>query len=502
MATPPLNTFLLPWFSLFMIILMIFIGFKWISFHSKPIKNLPPSPPKLPIIGNLHQLGSNPHSSLQAFSKKHGPVMLIHLGGVPTLVASSAEVAREIMKTHDLSFSSRPSLAIPNILLYGSNDISFSPYGEYWRQLKSIVVLHLLSTTRVKSFQQVREEEMALMIGMLVESNCSLVDLSEMIVSLTNNIICRVAFGRTYHESNFTESLRRLIDVLGVFSVGSFISWLSWVDRLSGLHGRAKKVATELDVFLEGVFEEHVHKEIRVDGKSDAGKDLVDILLEVQKEKTAGFTLQRDNLKVVILDIFGGGIDTTSMAIDWAMSELVKHPRVMKKLQQEVTEIAQGKSVISEEDLEKMEYLKAVIKETLRLHAPLPLLIPRESTQDVKLMGYDISAGTQVIINAWALGRDSTAWEEPTEFRPERFVDNAIDYKGFHFDWIPFGGGRRRCPGIQFGVIIIELALANLVYKFNFALPNGAKNEELDMSEKYGFSLTRTSSLLVKLSAR
>ncbi|KAJ9559482.1 hypothetical protein OSB04_004642 [Centaurea solstitialis] len=502
MAIPSLHAFLLPSFSLIVIILLIFIGFKWISFHSKPKKNLPPSPRRLPIIGNLHQLGSNPHRSLQALSQKHGPIMLIHLGSLPTLIASSADAAREIMKTHDLSFSSRPSLTIPNIVLYGSKDISFSPYGEYWRQLKSIVVLHLLSNTRVKSFRQVREEEMALLIGILEESYGSLVNLSELILSLTNNIICRAAFGRTYHGSKFTDLLRKLMDMLGVFTVGNYISWLSWVDRLSGVEGKAKKIATEFDEFLEGVLEEHINKKKGVDAKSDEGKDLVDILLEIQREKTTGFTLQRDNLKAVILDVFGGGVDTASTTIDWAISELVKHPKVMKKLQQEVTEIAQGRSMIPEEDLEKMAYLKAVIKETLRLHVPLPLLVPRESTEDVKLMGYDIPTGTQVIINAWAIGRDSTSWEESMEFRPERFLNKAIDYKGFHFEWLPFGAGRRGCPGIQFGVTIIELALANIIYKFDLALPNGAKNEDLDMSDAYGIALHRKSSLLVKLSAR
>lgn len=354
---------------------------------------------------------------------------------------------------------------------------------------------------RVKSFRQVREEEMALMIGILEESYGSLVDLSELIVSLTNNIICRAALGRTYRGSNFTELLRNLMDVLGVFSVGNYISWLSWVDRLSGVEGKAKKIATEFDEFLEGVLEEHINKEKRVDDKSDESKDLVDILLEVQREKTTGLTLQRDNLKAVILDVFGGGIDTTSTTIEWAISELIKHPRVMKRLQQEVTEIAQGRSMIREEDLEKMEYLKAVIKETLRLHVPLPLLVPRESTQDVKLMGYDIPAGTQVIINAWAIERDSTSWEEPMEFRPERFLNKSIDYKGFHFEWLPFGAGRRGCPSIQFGVVIIELAIANIVYKFDLALPNEAKNEDLDMSESYGIALHRKSSLLLNLSA-
>lgn len=174
----------------------------------------------------------------------------------------------------------------------------------------------------------------------------------------------------------------------------------------------------------------------------------------------------------------------------------------MKKLQQEATEIAQGRPTILESDLEKMQYLKATIKETLRLHAPIPLLIPRESTQDVKLMGYDIPARTQVIINASAIGRDPTLWEEPDEFRPERFLNNTIDYKGLHFELLPFGAGRRGCPGIQFAMVVNELALANLVYKFNLALPNGIKDEDLDMSETSGITVHKRFPLLVMATPR
>ncbi|KAJ0614020.1 putative cytochrome P450 [Helianthus annuus] len=184
------------------------------------------------------------------------------------------------------------------------------------------------------------------------------------------------------------------------------------------------------------------------------------------------------------------------------MSELVRHPGAMKKLQHEVTEVAQGRHIIAEEDLEKMHYLKAVIQESLRLHMPAPLLLPRISTQDVKLMGYDIPARTQVIVNAWAIGRDPMLWEEAEEFRPERFLKNKIDYKGLNFEWLPFGAGRRTCPGIQFGVAIMELAVANIVYKFDVGLPNGVKHEDVDMSEKYGVILRKKSPLVLTTTAR
>ncbi|XP_024973119.1 cytochrome P450 71A4-like [Cynara cardunculus var. scolymus] len=490
---------LLPLIPMF-IVTLLFILFKGLS---SAHKNQPPSPWKLPIIGNLHQIaiGFNPHRSLLALTQKQGPLVLIQLGSVPVLVANSAEAAREILKTHDLIFCSRPKLSIVDKLTYGSKDIAFSPYGEYWRQLRSIAVLKLLSTRRVQSFQGVREEETRVMIDMIGGSCGSLVDMGKLVSSLTNNIICRVTLGRTY-GIEFRHLLARFSYLLGVFAVGNYIPWLSWVDRLSGLEGTTKQVAEEFDEFLEGILEEHINKKRVVDGIDEGGQDFMDILLDTQSENTTSFTLGRDVIKAAILDIFGAGTVTTSTILVWAISELIRHPRVMKKLQHEVGEIAQGKSMIHEEDLEKMHYLQAVLKETLRLHTPLPLLISRESIQDVKVMGYDIAAGTQVIINAWAIARDPSIWEEADKFKPERFMNSPIDYKGFHFEFLPFGGGRRGCPAIHFAIGVNELALANLVYKYDLKLPDEARGEELDMSEVTGLTLHRKSPLLVVATPR
>ncbi|KAM0011737.1 putative cytochrome P450 [Helianthus debilis subsp. tardiflorus] len=467
------------------ILLVMFICVKWISFDKKNRKNIPPSPRKLPIIGNFHQLaGTNPNHNLHIMSQKYGPVMLLHFGSIPTLVASSAEAAHEIMKTQDLSFCSRPNLLVPNILFYGSKSISFAPYGEYWRQLKSLVVLKLLSNTRVKSYQKVRENEIAHMIQVLQESCGTTIDMGSTFASLTNNIISRVALGKKLDGPKYRKLLRVFVDTFNVFNVG-----------------RAEKIAKEFDEFLERIIEEHVNKENWEDARSNEGEDFVDVLLDLQKHNTSDNNLCRDSLKALIMEAFAAGTDTTYATLEWAMSELIKNPRVMKKLQREVTEIAQGRDMISEEDLEKMPYLKAVIKETLRLHPPFSLLLPRKSMQDVKLMGYDIPAGTQVFINAWAIGRDPALWEAPNEFRPERLLYNSINYQGLQFEWIPFGVGRRSCPGIQFSVPVMELALANIVYKFDMSLP-GIKNEDLDMSEAFGVTIHRKCSLIVSVIPR
>ncbi|GJR45506.1 cytochrome P450 71A4-like protein [Tanacetum coccineum] len=492
----PFEFLLFPLIS-FLVLLLLLIPFQWLSSTSQKQKNTLPSIPKLPIIGNLHQLGSTPHLSLRALSKKHGPLTLIHLGSVPVVLVSSAEGARAVLKTHDLIFSNRPKFNIPAKLTYGAKDIGFAPYGEYWRKLKSIVVAHLLSHKCIRSFCSIRERETISMIDIMGKSCGAVVDLSEMIISLTNNIICQVALGRTYSDLKFKDLLIRYQNLLGVMSVGSYISWLSWVDWLSGLEGETNKVARELSEFFDGVIEEHINKnKMVIDGK-EKEKDFVDILLDIQTDNTADFTFERDTIKAVISDVFLGGTYTTFSTIEWALSELIRFPKTMKKLQVEVTKIAQGRPLITEDDIVNMHYLKAVLKETLRLHTPLPILVPHESTQDVNLMGYDIPQGTQVIINAWAIARDPLLWDEPDKFKPERFLNSSVDFKGFDFELLPFGAGRRVCPGIEFTATINELVLANIVYKYDLALPNNGRPEELDMNEIVGIIVQKKSPLLV-----
>ncbi|KAL0356317.1 UNVERIFIED_CONTAM: cytochrome [Sesamum radiatum] len=233
---------------------------KWF-YRPAAIKKLPPSPWKLPILGNFHQLGSLPHRNLQSLAEKHGPLMLLHFGAVPTLVVSSADAAREIMKTHDLIFADRPQSSISRRLLYNFKDVSVAPYGEYWRQLKSICVLQLLSNKRVQSFQSIREEETALLVKKIRKSSFP-VNLSEMFGELTNDVVCRSAFGRKFSEGEngkkFLSLLTEFLELLGSFTIGNFIPELSWISRVNGFDARVDKVSKEMDEFLEGVIEERM----------------------------------------------------------------------------------------------------------------------------------------------------------------------------------------------------------------------------------------------------
>lgn len=202
----------------------------------------------------------------------------------------------------------------------------------------------------------------------------------------------------------------------------------------------------------------------------------------------------------MLQDIFIGGTDTTSSAIDWAMAELMRNPRIMVKAQAEVRDAVKGKRTIDESDVEELSYLKLVISETLRLHTPAPLL-PRISRDKCEIGGYVLPVNTGILINAWALGRDPEYWQDPESFEPERFKNTCLDFTGSSMEYLPFGAGRRMCPGINFGLANIMFPLAQLLYHFNWNLPNGMKPEQLDMSEGLGLGNTRKENLYVVASA-
>uniref|UniRef100_A0A0D3GPR2 Cytochrome P450 n=1 Tax=Oryza barthii TaxID=65489 RepID=A0A0D3GPR2_9ORYZ len=185
----------------------------------------------------------------------------------------------------------------------------------------------------------------------------------------------------------------------------------------------------------------------------------------------------------MIKDAFVGGIDTTAVTVTWIMSELMRNPRVMQKAQAEVHNIVKNKSKVCEEDIQNMKYLKMIIKENFRLHPPGTLLIPRQTMKTCTIGGYSVPSETRIYVNVWAMGRDPNIWHNPEQFYPERFEDKGIDFRGSHFELLPFGSGRRICPGIAMGVANVELVVANLLYCFNWQLPKGMKEEDIDMDE-------------------
>lgn len=462
---------------------------------------LPPSPPKLPIIGNLHQLaGNNPHLSLRSLAQKYGPLIYLQLGRIPTVVVSSARLAKEVLKTHDLALCSRPQIFSAKHLFYNCTDVAFSPYGAYWRHIRKICIIELLSAKRVQSFSHVREEEVARLARRVAESHPGTTNLSKLLGLYANDILCRVAFGRDfsqggeYDRHGFQKMLEEYQELLGGFSLGDFFPSTEFLHTFTGMKSRLQKTFQRFDKLFDQMLSEHVSPE----RETEEHKDLVDVLLDIQKnESAADMPLTTDNVKAIILDMFAAGTDTTFITLDWGMTELLMNPKVLEKAQAEVRGVVGERSVVLESDLHQLDYLKAVIKEILRLHPPAPVLVPRESMEDVTIDGYDILAKTRIFVNAWAIGRDPESWENPEKFEPERFIGSTIDFKGQDFELIPFGAGRRGCPAIIFSTASIELALAQLLHSFDWELPPGTRAEDLDLAEAFGITMHRIANLIV-----
>nr|QWK52370.1 cytochrome P450 71B31 [Isatis tinctoria] len=454
-------------------------------------RKLPPGPTGLPIIGNLHQLGGLLHSTLHKLSLEHGPVMLLRFGVVPMVVFSSKEAAKEVLKTHDLETCNRPKLVATGLFTHNFKDIGFTQYGEDWREMKKLVGLELFSPQKHKSFRYVREEEGDLLVKEISKSaqTQALVDLRKALYSFTAGIIFRVAFGQNFHNRDFINMDRVEVlvqesetNVCALAFTDCFPTGLGWlVDRISGQHWRMNKAFSKLTNFFQHVLDEHMKV-----GQPQDHSDLVSAMLDMinRPTKLGSFKVTSDHLKAMMTDVVLAGVNAGVTTMIWTMTELTRHPRVMKKLQEEIrSTLGFNKEKITEEDLEKVEYMKLVIKESFRLHPPAPLLLPRQTMSDIEIQGYYIPKNAMIKINTYTIGRDPKCWTNPNEFIPERFSNTCINYKGQHFELLPFGAGRRSCPGMALGTTILELGLLNILYFFDWSMPNGMTIEDIDLEE-------------------
>ncbi|XP_006659029.2 indole-2-monooxygenase-like [Oryza brachyantha] len=467
---------------------------------------LPPSPPRLPVIGHMHLVGSSPHVSLASLASEHAAdgLILLQLGQVRNLVVSSARAAEAVLRTHDHVFASRPRSAIADILAYGSSNIAFSPYGEYWRKARKLVVTHLLSPKKVHSLslRRGREEEVSLVVAKLHEAAAAraAVDMRELLGSFTNGVLGWAVAGRSFRREGrnqlFMELAAGNADQYAGFNLEDYFPSLAKVDVLRRVvSADTKKLRDKWHRVLDEIVTEHQNKSSlhHHHHHQEQDSDFVDILLSRQQE----YNLTRENIHAILMDMFAAGTDTSYITLEFAMVELIRKPHLMTKLQDEVRKMTtEASKMVYEDDMDNMPYLKAVIKETLRLHPPVPLLLPRLSMAQCDVYGYTIPTNTRVIVNVWALGRDANYWEKPEDFMPERFMDstnttNHVDFKGTDFQFIPFGAGRRMCPGMNFGLSSVELMLANLMYCFNWDLPAGMDKDDVDMTDVFALTMGR-----------
>ncbi|KAL0395593.1 UNVERIFIED_CONTAM: cytochrome [Sesamum calycinum] len=415
-------------------------------------KRLPPGPRGLPFLGHLHLLGKNPHQDLYHLAQKHGPIMGLRFGFVPAVVVSSPAGAELVLKTHDLVFANRPRSEASKYIWYEQKNLVYAQYGPYWRNMRKLCTLELLSTRRINQFGGMRKVELELLVSSLKRAAemREIVDLSARVSGLIGDMNC-----------------------------------------LMGINCKMKNLSKTFDRFLEKIIDDHVKNK----QEKKQTKDFVDTMMEILESGKGEFQFDHRHVKAVLLDLLIAGMDTSASTIEWTLSELIRHPQVVKKLQKELETVGMDQ-MVEESHLHRLEYLDFVVKETLRLHPVGPLLIPHESMEDCVIDGFHIPKGSRTIVNVWAIGRDPKVWPDPDVFKPERFIGSNIDLKGLDFQLLPFGSGRRSCPALQLGLLMVQLVVSQLVHCFDWQLPNGMQPSDLDMSEHFGLVVARAKHIM------
>ncbi|RLN42507.1 hypothetical protein C2845_PM01G41310 [Panicum miliaceum] len=424
---------------------------------AKPKLNLPPGPWTLPLIGSLHHLVTSPsiYRAMRDLARRHGPLMMLRLGEVPTLVVSSPEAARAVMKMHDITFADRCLNATIAVLTYDGTDLSF---------------------------QRIREEEAARFMQTLAAAAGAgaTVDLTKMISRLINDTFVRESIGsRCKYQDEYLDAFDTAVRQTSVLTVADLFPSSRLMQVLGTAPRKALACRNKITRILEQIIREKMEAMDR--GDKTAHEGLIGVLLRIQKEATLSTPLTND---AIVALMFRYLVDDSELVRDGADPV----PAAMARAQAEVREAFKGKSTIAEDDLAGAElgYLKLVIKEALRLHCPLPPLLPRQCRETCQVMGYDIPKGTSVFVNVWAICRDPKYRDDAEEFRPERFENTNLDYKGTSCEFLPFGSGRRMCPGANLGLANIELALASLLYHSDWKLPNGVEPKDVEVWEASG----------------
>ncbi|XP_051134368.1 trans-cinnamate 4-monooxygenase-like [Andrographis paniculata] len=458
---------------------------------------LPPGPIPIPIFGNWLQVGDDlNHRNLKDYAKKFGDLFLLRMGQRNLVVVSSPELAKEVLHTQGVEFGSRTRNVVFDIFTNKGQDMVFTVYGEHWRKMRRIMTVPFFTNKVVQQYRQGWEAEVAAVVEDVKknpESATNGIVLRKRLQLMMYNNMYRIMFNRRFESED--DPLYMKLKVLNAersrlsqsfeYNYGDFIPILR--PFLKGYLKVCKDVKDRrLQLFKDNFVDEL--RKLAGTKKIDhgTGKCAMDHILDAQQKGE----INEDNVLFIVENINVAAIETTLWSIEWGVAELVNHPQVQSKLREELDRVLGPGVPVTEPDTQKLPYLQAVIKESLRLRMAIPLLVPHMNLHDAKLDGYDIPAESKILINAWWLANNPEQWKNPEEFRPERFLEEEshVEANGNDFRFLPFGVGRRSCPGIILAMPIIGITLGGLVQNFELLPPPG--QTEIDTTEKGGqFSL-------------
>ncbi|KAF8023176.1 hypothetical protein BT93_F0622 [Corymbia citriodora subsp. variegata] len=470
-------------------------------------RNLPPSPPSLPIIGHLLLIKEPVHRTLQSLSDHYGPVLSLSFGSRSVVVVSSPVAVEECFTKNDIVLSNRPRMLSADIMLYSSTTIGSTLYGPHWRNLRRLTALEILSPHRLATSLAIRLEEVRLLAKSLYEEAAAMaggggftrVEMRSRLQEMSFNIIMRMVSGKRYFgaiidagdeevASRFKEVITEFFELSGT-DPSDFLPVLRKVVDFKGRERRMVDVAKRSDVILQGMIDELRSRRKRSEGSREVeSKTMIDSML------SGGYS--DDIIKGHILSMLIAGTDTSATTIEWAMSLLVNHPNVMKKARAELDDAIGLDRLADETDIHKLPYLHNIINEALRLFPPAPLLLARESAEDCMVGGFNVPRGTIILVNAWAIQRDPKVWDDPTSFKPDRHEGVGGDHA---YRLLPFGMGRRRCPGAGLANRVVSLALAMLIQCFKW---EQVEEELVDLSEGMGLTMPKREPLEAMCKAR
>ncbi|EXB96547.1 Trans-cinnamate 4-monooxygenase [Morus notabilis] len=458
---------------------------------------LPPGPLTVPIFGNWLQVGDDlNHRNLSDLARKFGDIFLLRMGQRNLVVVSSPDLAKQVLHTQGVEFGSRTRNVVFDIFTGKGQDMVFTVYGEHWRKMRRIMTVPFFTNKVVQQYRLGWEDEAARVVEdvrNMPEASTSGIVLRKRLQLMMYNNMYRIMFDRRF-ESEEDPLFVRLRALNGErsrlaqsfeYNYGDFIPILR--PFLRGYLKICKEVKERrLQLFRDYFLEERKKLASTTRSDNNALKCAIDHILDAQHKGE----INEDNVLYIVENINVAAIETTLWSIEWGIAELVNHPEIQQKLRHELDTVLGPGEQITEPDTYKLPYLQAVIKETLRLRMAIPLLVPHMNLHDAKLGGYDIPAESKILVNAWWLANNPAQWKNPEEFRPERFLEEEakVEANGNDFKYLPFGVGRRSCPGIILALPILGITLGRLVQNFELLPPPG--QDKLDTSEKGGqFSL-------------